>query len=135
MVCIALYIIMLLHIQCNIMLCTLCLPISLSSLKLTLKPMQALNTQNPPALAIQAALQAYGTMPGCVPLLELARHHHYCSHPEFSLCFSFYLSKVSNTDLNLSIHSRGCANTASSPAQHSEHNHSDSNSAANMPAR
>lgn len=46
-----------------------------------------------------------------------------------------YLSKVSNTDLNLSIDSRGWANTASSPAQHSEHNHSDSNSAANMPAR
>lgn len=68
----ALYIIVLLHIQCN-RLCSLCLPISLSSLKLTLKPMQALNTQIPPALAIQATLQAYGTMSGCVSLLELVQ--------------------------------------------------------------
>ena len=83
---------MLLHIQCNIMLCTLCLPISLSSLKLTLKPMQALNTQNPPALAIQAALQAYGTMPGCVPLLELARHYHIALVPSSLYVFPFLLS-------------------------------------------
>lgn len=108
----ALYIIILSHIQCN-MLCILCLPISLSSLKLTLKPMQALNTQILPALAIQATLQAYGTMSGCVSLLELAQ----TSSPLFlspsSLYifnisfFSFYLFKVSNTDLNLSVGSRG----------------------------
>ena len=83
---------MLLHIQCNIMLCTLCLPISLSSLKLTLKPMQALNTQNPPALATQAALQVYGTMPGCVPLLELAQTSSpLLSFYVFNICFSFSL--------------------------------------------
>lgn len=136
----ALYIIILLHIQCN-MLCILCLPISLSSLKLTPKPMQALNTQIPPALAIQDTLQAYGTMSGCVSLLELAQTSSPLLSSPSSLYifnisfFSFYLSKVSNTDLNLSVGSRGWANAASSPAQHSEHNHSDSNTAANMPVR
>lgn len=86
----ALYIIILLHIQCN-MLCILCLPISLSSLKLTPKPMQALNTQIPPALAIQDTLQAYGTMSGCVSLLELAQ----TSSPLLSSPSSLYIFNIS----------------------------------------
>lgn len=73
------------------MLCTLCLLISLSSLKLTLKPMQALNTQIPPAQAIQATLQAYDTMSGCVSQLELVQ----TSSPLLSSPGSLYVFNIS----------------------------------------
>lgn len=122
------------------MLCTLCLPISLPSNSLW-------NPRRPWTLKF---LLPWLFKPHCRPTAlclavfhywNLRRHHHHCSHPQvlftflISLFFPFYLSKVSNTDLNLSVGSRGWANAASSPAQHSEHNPSDSNSAANMPAR
>lgn len=94
-------------------------------------------TQNLPALAAQTETADVWHYAWLCSALGTCSNIIISIFPSFPLlfkysCSSFYLSKVSNTYLNLS--EGGWAKAASSPAQHSDHNNSYSNLAANMSA-